>query len=78
MSGATTPGATPGSGRVTRADLEAKLAEIDAEINDTTTAAKPSLVAIGAGALVVVLILAFILGRRKGKMASTIVEVRRL
>ena len=64
--------------KVTRADLEAKLTQIDAELTDTGEAVKPKALAIGVGALVVILILAFLLGRRKGKLATTIVEVRRI
>lgn len=67
-----------GGKKVTRADLEAKLSEIDAELSDTGEAMKPKAMAFGVGALVLILILTFILGRRKGKMTSTIVEVRRL
>ena len=66
------------SGKVTRADLEAKLIEIDAELTETGEAVKPKAIAIGVGALVLILILAFVLGRRKGKLASTVVEVRRI
>lgn len=64
--------------KITRADLEAKLTEIDAELSDTGEAIKPTAKAIGIGALVLILILAFLLGRRKGQQRSTIVEVRRL
>jgi len=64
--------------KITRADLEAKLTEIDAELSETGEAIKPTAMAIGIGALVVILILAFLLGRRKGQQRSTIVEVRRL
>lgn len=64
--------------KVTRADLEAKLSEIDAELADTGEAVKPKAMAVGIGALVVILILAFVLGRRKGEKKTTIVEVRRL
>ena len=74
--------ADPPSGKsprkVTRADLEAKLTEIDAELTETGEAVKPKAIAIGVGALVLILILAFVLGRRKGKLASTVVEVRRI
>ena len=71
-------GADPDRPKVTRADLEAKLTEIDAELTDTGEAVKPKALAIGIGALVVILILAFLLGRRKGQLKSTVVEVRRL
>ncbi len=64
--------------KVTRADLEAKLTEIDAELSETGEAIKPKAMAFGIGALVLILIVAFLLGRRKGERASTIVEVRRL
>ena len=63
---------------VTREDIEAKLREIRG-VTDTTTevaqeAAKPALVVL-AIALVVG---AFLLGRRRGRRQSTIVEVRRV
>ncbi len=64
--------------KVTRADLEAKLTEIDAELSETGEAVKPTATAIGIGAVVVILILAFYFGRRKGERRSTVVEVRRL
>ncbi len=64
--------------RVTPADLEAKLTEIESELTDTGEAVKPKAIAIGVGALVVILILAFLLGRRKGERKTTILEVRRL
>jgi len=70
--------AGPARSRVTRADLEAKLAEIDTELTDTGEAVKPKAMAIGIGAVVVILILAFLLGRRKGERKTTILEVRRL
>ena len=64
--------------RVSRADLEAKLNEIDAELSDTGEAIKPKAIAFGVGALVLILVVAFFLGRRKGERRSTIVEVRRI
>ena len=68
----------PGGKRVSRADLEAKLSEIDAELSETGEAIKPKAVAFGVGALVLILVVAFLLGRRKGDRRSTIVEVRRI
>ena len=66
------------SNKVTRADLEAKLTEIDSELTDTGEAVKPKAIAVGVGALVLILIIAFLLGRRKGQHKSTVLEVRRL
>ena len=63
---------------VTRADIESKLREIRGVTDDTTEvaqeAAKPVLVALG----VAVVIGAFLLGRRRGRKRSTIVEIRRI
>jgi hypothetical protein len=71
---------TVGNGQttVTRGDIEAKLREIRG-LTDTTTevaqeAAKPVLIILGVGAVLV----AFLLGRRRGRKRSTIVEVRRI
>jgi MYXO-CTERM domain-containing protein len=63
---------------VSRADIEAKLAEIRGVADDTTEvageAAKTGLVVAG----VAVVVVAFLLGRRRGRKKSTIVEVRRI
>jgi hypothetical protein len=63
---------------VSREDIEAKLAQIRGVADDTTEvaegAAKTGLVVAGVGALVVV----FLLGKRRGRKKSTIVEVRRI
>ncbi|MDQ1431255.1 MAG: hypothetical protein QOF40_1857 [Actinomycetota bacterium] len=63
---------------VTRADIEAKLAEIRGVAEDTTEvagdAAKTGLVVAG----IAVVVIAFLLGRRRGHKKSTIVEVRRI
>jgi len=63
---------------VTRADIEAKLAQIKGVTDDTTEvaeeAAKTGLVVAG----VAVVVVAFLLGRRRGRKKSTIVEVRRV
>jgi hypothetical protein len=71
--------AAPGQSKpVTRADIEAKLAEIRGVTDDTTEvaeeAAKTGLVITG----VAVVVVAFLLGRRRGRKKSTIVEVRRI
>jgi hypothetical protein len=67
-----------GQSTVTRADIEAKLQEIRG-VTDTSTevaqqAVKPALIAVG----VAVVVVAFLLGRRRGRRRSTIVEVRRI
>jgi len=66
------------SERITRADIEAKLHEIRGTAEDATpdvpeSAQRTGLVAAGAALLVVT----FLLGRRRGRKKSTIVEIRR-
>jgi LPXTG-motif cell wall-anchored protein len=73
-----TTGTRNTSGTVTRADIEAKLAEIRG-VTDTTTevaeeAVKPVLIVLG----VAIVLGAFLLGRRRGRKRGTIVEVRRI
>jgi hypothetical protein len=63
---------------VGRSDIEAKLREIRGEVDSTATAAKPAAMAVAGVALVVLLGAAYVLGRRKGKKKSTVVEIRRV
>ena len=62
---------------VEKSDLEAKLREIEEVIDETTEAAKNTGIIIAVVA-VIVLVLVFTLGRRKGKKGSARVEVFRL
>lgn len=64
--------------KVTRADLEAKLSEINTELSDTEELLRPKATAVAIAGFVLLLIIVFLLGRRKGERVSTIVEVRRL
>lgn len=68
----------PGNRPVTRADIERKLAEIRGVTEDTTETAqdatKTGLVVAG----VAVVVIAFVLGKRRGRKKSTIVEIRRV
>jgi len=63
---------------VTRADIESKLREIKDDVDITTGAAKPYVAVAVTVAAVVVVGMAYILGRRKGTRTSTVVEVRRV
>ncbi len=64
-------------GRVELSDIKAKLDQIKGDVADTTDSVRPYLTyAVVAGAVVVVAI-AFLTGRRRGRRTSTWVEVRR-
>jgi hypothetical protein len=67
-----------GDRTVTRADIEAKLAELRGVAGDSTeiaqNATKTGLIVAGVAAVVI----AFLLGRRRGRKKSTIVEIRRV
>ena len=69
--------AQPG-GPISRADIQAKLEEIKGEVDETTNTAKPYLLAAGVALAVGVVTVAYLLGRRRGKKKTTIVEVKRV
>lgn len=63
---------------VTRDTIEAKLREIRGEVDSTARSARPYALVVGAVAAVAVVGAAYLLGRRKGKRRTTLVEVRRV
>ena len=67
-----------GSRPITRADIEAKLAEIGGELDETVSSSKQMAITAGAVAVAVVIAAVFLLGRRRGKKLRTIVEIRRV
>ncbi len=73
-----TPSPLPVGRSITRADLQSKLDEINAELTETVDGAKQTGQTIAIGAIVVVVVLAFVFGRRRGKKTSTVVTVRRI
>lgn len=65
-------------GRITRGDIEAKLREMRGEVEQTAEAAKAPLMAVAGGVAAAVVVLAFLLGKRRGRRKSTVVEIRRV
>jgi hypothetical protein len=63
---------------ISRSDIEGKLREIRGEVDSTAGAAKPAVMAVAGVAVVLVIGAAYLLGRRKGKKKSTVVEIRRV
>ena len=65
-------------GRITRADLEAKLRDITGDVADTVDAARGIGVAVAVGAGVLLVVTAYWFGRRKGNKRKTVLEIRRI
>ena len=65
-------------GRITRADIEAKLREMRGEVEETAEAAKAPILAIAGGVAAAIVIAAFLIGKRRGRRKSTVVEIRRV
>ena len=78
MAGATTT-KVRGNGRlITREDLQAAYAQVVGEGEATARAAAPRGLAVAGAAAIVLLALAFLAGRRRGRARSAVVEIRRL
>lgn len=63
--------------KVTPEDIRSKLTEIQGEATEQVEAAKNQLIAVGVLVGILMLMIAFLLGRRGGKRASAVIEVRR-
>lgn len=70
-------GSGPG-GRVEMSDIRAKLGEIGGEVDSTTDKVKPIATYAAVAGVVVIVALAFVMGRKRGKRKATWVEIRRL
>jgi hypothetical protein len=67
-----------GSGRITRADIESKLRSIRDDIEPVGEQAKGGLMAVAPVVVAVIVIGAYILGKRSGKKRRAVIEIRRL
>jgi hypothetical protein len=63
---------------VTKADIEAKLRDIKGEADEAVEGAKPIVEIAAIGGVILLILLAYFLGRRKGKRKTTVVEIRRV
>lgn len=64
--------------RISRADIEAKLREIGGEVDDQLASTKQLAITVGVVAVAVVVAGIYLMGRRRGKRLTTIVEIRRV
>ncbi len=65
-------------GRVVIGDIQAKLEEIRGDTTEAAEQARPVAMMAGIAGVVLVVGVAFVLGRRRGRRKSTWVEIRRL
>lgn len=63
---------------ITREDLRAGFAGVQGEVTEQANEARTTILAVGIGAVAVVLVIAFALGKRKGKQDKTYIEIRRV
>jgi tetrahydromethanopterin S-methyltransferase subunit F len=66
------------SDRITRDDLEDKFRELESGVVEHAESARSTVLAAGIVAAVILLVIAFLLGSRKGRKRSTVVEIRRV
>ena len=67
------------TGRITKADIEAKLRRLQGDVEEKVTSNRQKIVTAVAVAVaaVVTVSLAYLIGRRAGRKRSAIVEIRR-
>ncbi len=69
---------TATQGPIGRDDLEAKLRELQGGVEETKESVLSTAITVGAVVLVGVVAVAFLMGRRRGRKRTTVVEVRRI
>ena len=70
--------ASKSGGRISRDDIEAKLRQLSGGVDEQVEAAKPTLVGGAVAGVILIALVAYLLGRRRGKARSAVVEIRRL
>ena len=66
------------TGRITRDDIEARLRALEGDVTDRVVDRKGRIVQVAAAGGILVLLIAFLLGTRRGRKKTTVVEIRRL
>jgi hypothetical protein len=64
--------------KITRDDIEAKLRELRGDITERVETVKLPAIAIAVGAVVATVVVAYWLGRRRGKRKAMVLEIRRI
>ncbi|HEX9683654.1 MAG TPA: hypothetical protein VGA13_11265 [Acidimicrobiales bacterium] len=63
---------------ITRDDIEAKLRAMKDDVEEGVDRARNTVLVVGAVAIVAIAGAAFVMGRRRGRKRTTVVEVRRV
>ncbi len=74
---------TTGNGRgtekpISRDDIESKLRELQGEVDEGVDTARSVGTVVAVGAVVAVVVVAYWLGRRRGRKRRTVLEIRRI
>jgi len=64
--------------RITRDDLEAKLREMSGGVEETVDAVRPKLISAAAAGVVLAVLVSYLLGRRRGRARSAVIEIRKV
>jgi hypothetical protein len=64
--------------KITRDDIESKLHELQGEVDDNIDTAKSIVVPAAIGGAVLLILLAFLFGRRRGRKRQLVLEIKRI
>ena len=64
--------------RITADDIEGKLRELQGEVDTIQEDVRSYALTVGAAVVVGVVVVAFWLGRRRGRRSTTVLEIRRV
>ena len=64
--------------QITPDDIQAKFAAVQGQVDEKADSAKNAALTAGLITILIVALLAFVLGRRRGNKAQTVVEIRRV
>ena len=64
--------------KISRDDLEAKLREMSGGVEETVAAARPQLISSAVAGVLLLVLIAYLLGRRRGRARSAVIEIRKV
>jgi hypothetical protein len=69
---------SPADEKITRDQIEAKLREVTGGVTDEVEEVRSQALAVGLAVVVATVAIVYLIGRRRGRRRSTVVEVRRI